>query len=490
MLKKIVRYRAGRVLTAIVLSTAVIVGIALAAKAPPGSAVWCWVAVPFILISWRKRNLIFLLSLMILAGGVGLWRGTAYQQRLAVYDTVVDQKVVLVGSAASDSVYGRNSQLEFDMRDAETISPVQTPLLGSLTISGFGESMIYKGDRVVVSGKLQRSLGNNVAKVRYAQLEVVGHHNTAVDDMRRQFGSGIQSALPEPVASFALGILVGQRDTMPEHIKEQLKAVGLTHIVAVSGYNLMILLRASGRLLRNSSKYQYVLLSGGLVGVFLLFAGSSPSIVRASVVCGLGLAAWYYGRSVKPLVLLMVSAAITALANPLYVWGNVSWYLSFLAFFGVLVVAPLFVQRIYGKKRPGILMAVMIESLCAEFATLPYVLYIFGQFSFVGILANVLVVALLPLAMLFSLIAGLAGTFMTALAGWLAWPATILITYMLDVAAILSKTPHGFMENIGFPLPMMIMGYVIVLSVLIVMWHQNKRKYGIITDKIDPASPI
>lgn len=490
MLQKIYQLRISRLATAVLASIAVIVGIGLAAMLPPGQ-LWWLLPAPLVVLSWRRQNVLFLLCFLVLAGGIGFWRGGVYQQRLAAYDVVVDQKVVIIGSAHSDAIYGRNGQLEFDMRDARVVSPQAVSLLGSLTVSGFGEPAVFKGDIVQVSGKIRRSMGNNVARISYAQLEVKSHSGTTIDAIRRKFGAGIQSALPEPAASFALGILVGQRDTMPKEISDQLKAVGLTHIVAVSGYNLMIILRASGALLRNRSKFQYMVISSGLVGLFLLFAGSSPSIVRASVVCGLGLAAWYYGRSVRPLVLLMVSAAVTALANPLYVWGNVSWYLSFLAFFGVLVVSPLIVQRIYGMhKKPGMLMAVMVESLCAEIATLPYVLYIFGQFSFVGILANVLVVALVPLAMLLSLVAGLAGMFFPAVAGWFAWPATILITYMLDISALLSRVPHGFVDNLGFSLPLFIVSYGMITAVLLVIWHQNKRKYGTITDKIDPAQPV
>ena len=49
---------------------------------------------------------------------------------------------------------------------------------------------------------------------------------------------------------------------------------------------------------------------------------------------GLGLLAWYFGRVIRPSVLLLVSGAATGLVNPLYVWGDPGWYLSFLAFAG------------------------------------------------------------------------------------------------------------------------------------------------------------
>lgn len=422
----------------------------------------------------------------VLFAALGLWRGTLFAGKLAVYDQLDGQSVTIIGQANTDAVYGQRYQLTFDMRDTHVVEPVAVPLVGTLTISGFGESTIFKGDTVRVTGKLHRSLGNNVARISYGQLEVLGHHNTLIDTVRREFAAGMQSALPEPAASFGLGLLVGQRNTLPDDVSEQLKMVGLTHIIAVSGYNLMIMLRAAGGIMGGRSKYQYVCLSLCLMMAFLLVAGSSPSIVRASVVCTLGLFAWYYGRSVQPVALLLASAVVTAYANPLYVWGNISWYLSFLAFFGVLVLAPLITRRIYAKRKPGLVQAMAIESLCAEAMTLPYVLFIFGQMSTVGLLGNVLVAAFVPLAMLLGLIAGLAGMFMPLFAGWFAWPATIVLTYMLDIAAVLSRLPHAFIEHIGFPLSFLVGSYVIVGFIITVLHYRNRAKYAIITDKTTP----
>jgi competence protein ComEC len=168
----------------------------------------------------------------------------------------------------------------------------------------------------------------------------------------------------------------------------------------------------------------------------------------------------------------------------------VSWYLSFLAFFGVLVVSPVVVRRIYGQKEPRFLLAIVLESLCAEVMTLPYVLYIFGQMSTVSTLANVLVAALIPPAMLLSLVAGLAGMCAPALLGWLAWPALMLMTYMLDMATLLSRVPHAFIEHIGFSLPMLLTCYGAVLIIILVMIAKNARKYAIITDKTRLDHPV
>jgi ComEC/Rec2-related protein len=401
------------------------------------------------LVSLRRHNVWTLVWVTMLAFSIGWWRGGEFAQKLAVNQSFYDSKVTLVGRATEDAVYGRQYQLEFSLADAQIVEPYSADLVGSLTVRGFGEAAIYKGDMVQVSGKLRASLGNNISSVSYASLRVISRDTSWINDLRRRFAAGVQSALPEPMAPFVLGLLIGQRSTLPDDISDQLKHVGLTHIIAVSGYNLTIIVEACRRLLAKRSKYQTTASCLLLIGAFLLITGLSPPIVRASIVSALSLWAWYYGRKIQPLVLLLVSAAITLIANPLYLWGNVSWYLSFLSFFGVLVVAPVIAKRLFKTREPKMFASVVIETIAASILVVPYALYIFGQVSLISLPANVLIVPLIPLAMLLGLCAGLGGMLLPVIAGWLAWPATILLTYILDVVAIFNRVPHAFVEGVA-----------------------------------------
>src|SRR5690606_14657561 len=145
----------------------------------------------------------------------------------------------------------------------------------------------------------------------------------------------------------------------------------------------------------------------------------------------LSIVAGYYGREFRPLGLILLAACITAWANPLYVWSDLGWYLSFLAFYGVMEVSPTITARFRNGKELPAPATVALESLAAEATTLPYVLYKFGQMSFIGLAANVLVTTAVPLAMLLGAIAGVAGMVASPLAGWVSWPAKIILTYML-----------------------------------------------------------
>ena len=444
---------------------------------------WLWLLAPCALASFRRQTIATLLLVGWLCFGIGAVRGTSYFHQMSGYTALSKQKVTVVGRATDDGVYGQRYQLTFGLDHVEVAAPYRVSLPGSITVAGFGASSVNRDDIVQVSGQLYPTRGNAQASISFGDLTVLASNPSLIDNLRRRFNAGVESALPEPEASFGLGLLIGQRNTLPQAVAQQLLMVGLTHIIAVSGYNLTIIVMATRRIFGKLSKFQYTAVAIGLIGLFLLITGSSPSIVRASVISVLGIAAWYYGRTIKPLVLLLVSAAITVLGRPLYLWGNVSWYLSFLAFFGVLVLSPLVRRRLFGPKRElGLVGSVLLESLCAEAMTLPYVLYIFGQMSTVSLLANLLVAAFIPLAMLLTLIAGLAGMLAPAVAGWLAWPAKLLLTYMLDIANLLSRVPHAFIENLTFSLPAMLVCYGIVGFLCLMLWGKRKE-HGIITEK-------
>lgn len=445
------------------------IGLARRFEVPP-EALW-FLAVPLGLSIVRK-NLRTLILVSVAAVLLGVWRGGLFMDRLDVYRSLYLQEVLITGRSTTDGIYAKGGQISFEVKDASLESGER--LAGKIQVRGFGVNAIYQDDVVRVRGKLYPARGSAQGRISYGQIELIHRNPRLVPEIRRKFAAGIQTALPQPVAPFALGILVGQRATLPEEVKDDLLKVGLTHIIAVSGYNLTIILHATRGLLGKQSKRIGTGLSLGLIVLFLLITGASASIVRAAIVSGLGIVAAYYGRSIRPLLLIGLAAATTAWVNPFYVWSDIGWYLSFLAFYGILVVAPLIIQRLRPQHRKSLVALVAAESISAELMTLPFVLYVFGQMSFAGLPANLLVVTFMPLAMLLSLIAGLAGMLVAPIAGWFAWPAAQLLTYMLDISRILAQLPHSFKENIGLTLLQMI-GLYAAASILVLALKKKQK---------------
>ncbi len=402
---------------------------------------------------------------------IGWVRGVQYEPRLTMYESLRGQVVMLHGTATEDSIYGKDGQLTFDVADITANDSLR--LSGKMQVAGRGAHMVYKGDNITAKGKLYPTRGSRQARVSYATINVESRSNALIDTIRRNYMSGMLSALPEPHASFGMGLLVGQRDTLPKDVADDLSAVGLTHLIAVSGYNLTIIIMFARRGLGQRSKYQTIVGAVVLMVLFLFVTGFSASIVRAALVSGMSLFAWYYGRNIKPFLLIVTAAAMTALWHPFFVWTDIGWYLSFLAFFGVLVIAPLILGISSNTaKQPGLVKSVAAESFSAQLMTIPIIMYIFGRFSPVSLLANLLVVPLVPYAMLAALVAGIAGSILPVAAGVFAWPAKVILSYMLSIVSLTSNVPFA---STDVQLSMMSMFGLYALIVLIVLVKQRRN---------------
>lgn len=460
-----------------------LIGLGLARVISGFSIVWLLLATTLVLISARKRNIIMAVSIIVLGLSVGLWRGTKFINRLEPYRKLSGKNVVFTAKVQSDATYSYQGQLSFDVNQIEFISPYRVAVPGRITVQGFGERAVFRGDLLKITGKLSDTKGSRQARVSFSSFTAVERNQAVIEKTRRSFVAGIATALPEPASSFGLGLLIGYRTTLPEITKEQLAITGLTHIIAVSGYNLTIIIRGTRRLLGKRSKYQQTAVCVMLILLFLLFTDFSASIVRASIVSGLSLAAWYYGRRFKPLLIISLTAAMTAFWNPLYLWSDVGWYLSFLAFFGILVISPLVVRWIYGKrKNPSQLSLILIETTAAQLMTAPLILYIFSRASLIGLASNLIIGPLVPLAMVLTLVAGISGMVVPVLAGWLAWPARILLRYMLEVVAMFARVPHALVER-SITIFYMVAMYLLIIIGTLLAWRSVRAKYGTITDK-------
>jgi competence protein ComEC len=265
---------------------------------------------------------------------------------------------------------------------------------------------------------------------------------------------------------------------LPEDLNEQLQVAGLTHIVVASGYNLTILIRLSRRLLARSSKYQAFVGSVALMLIFLVITGASPSMVRASVVTTLSLLAWYYGRQFQPWVIILLGAALTAGVNPLFIWHDLGWWLSFLAFSGVLVIAPLVSARFWGKKQPPAVAQVAVETIAAQLMTTPLILFAFGRISLVALAANVAVVPLIPYAMAATAVGGVAGLVLPhVVAAWLALPAQLLLSYMV-AATRLFAGPTWAQQMIGLDKAGLTMLYMLLICAAVVFYKKSKLNFA------------
>lgn len=417
----------------------VIVGIICSQKIPL-AGIWLCVGVLLLGLGiWICR--LYAMSFVVIAGLlVGLARGGAEANLLTVCDSLIGNTVTVRGFVSEDP--DRDKQGNMTVR----ITRVEIDghsLEGVVWVSFRATQTIKRSDTIVVKGKLSVGFGNVSASMYRAEILKIMRPvpGDIAGQARDWFAHNVRSAIPEPEANLGIGYVVGQRNALPAELDEALKTVGLTHIVVASGYNLTILVRLARRLFARISKYLSTVAAGGMVLAFMAVTGASPSMSRAGLVAGLSLLAWYYGRKFHPLVLLPLAAAVTLLVNPNYGWNDLGWALSFAAFAGVMIVAPLMHRYFFGDKKPGTARQIIGETIGAELVTLPLLVLAFGQFSNVGLIANALVLPLVPLAMLLTFIVGIAAIAVPPLADLVSIPAGLVLQYMVQVAQYFASVP-------------------------------------------------
>lgn len=432
---------------------------------------WWAALLPLLILIIYKRKAPALVAIFALGTLVGLLKGQLFYQRMLEYEKLYGTVVTVSGPVADDIGYDEKKQTEFHISPV-TIDGKKLP--GRVRIRGFGASNVGRGDVVTVTGKLNRTVGNSrQGGVSFAKINVISKNTSWVEKMRGRFIASVYSSLPEPQGSLGLGYLLGIRAALPDDFALALSVVGLTHIVAVSGYNLTIIVQFVKKLFENHSAYQTVFFSLLFIAGFLVITGWSPSIMRASIIAFFSLLAWYYGRTFNPLVLILMGAAITGFMNPLYIWGDVGWYLSFLAFAGVLILAPLIIHTYFKGEKPFFILAILIETLAAQAFALPFIAVIFGEVSLISPLANVLVVPFIPFAMLMTFTVGVVGMISPVLALWLALPVRALMTLTVWVVERLSTIPWAQTSVKLRPWQAICM-YGLLVSFLLWMWLKSR----------------
>ena len=419
------------------------------------------------------KKYVYLIPLLIIGGVLlGLWRGSISQNQLSPYRTLYGKYIAIEGVVKDDIDIGNSNQLTIRLGD---LNMKNKTLSGVLWVTVSTDEVIKRGDKILIDGKIMQGFGNFAGVIYRANLNKIIHPipGDIARIIRDKFADAVRVAIPDPESSLGIGYLVGQRRTLPADLILALQVAGVTHIVVASGYNLTILVRLARRLFIKVSKYLSMLSASIMIFAFIAVTGVSPSMFRAGLVSGLSLAAWYYGRKFHPIVLLLIAIAITVLINPNYAWGDLGWQLSFAAFAGVMIIAPLVQRYLFGDKKPGFIGQVLGETISAQIATMPIIVMAFGQLSNVAIIANLLILPLVPIAMLLTFIAGIGGLLLPGLAMIIGTPAYWILNYMITVIEYLASLPWA-MSKINIPWWVAIAYYIGIILVCIYMWRVTK----------------
>ena len=206
----------------------------------------------------------------------------------------------------------------------------------------------------------------------------------------------------------ALGIsyLTGHKDELTALQKDNMVNVGVMHLIAVSGTHLAIIAGILSLIFKHFSiisKTYFVLI---FCFIYAMMIGVGPSILRALVGLVLMMTIKYFGRNVSVYRTTVMIVSICLIIRPEFV-KQIGFWLSVLAYFVIVKIVPLATSYLYGTKddlkdlyqRPGFLAKSLISSIVISVITLPISLYFFGKFTWLSILANIVLLPSLPIVM-------------------------------------------------------------------------------------------
>jgi len=249
--------------------------------------------------------------------------------------------------------------------------------------------------------------------------------------------------MPEPHASFLMGLLTGSRRGMPDHLTKDFQVTGLSHIVAISGFNITIIVSLLGTFLFFLPlRWRFLPSVAGII-LFTLFVGSNASVVRASIMGILGLVALQSGRLNHARLAILWTAFFMLCWNPKQLWYDAGFQLSFLAVIGLVECGDL-INHVLRKVpealgiREGLAM-----TFAAQAFAVPWIISLFGTLSLVSPLANILVAPFIPLSMLTGSLAVLLSWVWLPLGQLFAYVTWAFLSIVIFTCHTLASVPYA-----------------------------------------------
>jgi competence protein ComEC len=450
-------------------------GIGLAALAGVGLGFWlamAAVAVVGAVALWRvgRAGLALAAAAALALGGARAVAAapTIDAGHVAYYNGAAD--VVLRGDVVAEPDVGDTKRrLRLAVREA-TLDGHTQPATGFVLVElprypaiGYGATLALSGELLPLSALNSADYAAYLARqgiysvMRFPDANVLSDtggsaFRRALLAVRERGRAAIQASLPEPQAALLTGILLGDDSGLPRTLADDFRATGMTHIIAISGFNIALIIALLDRLAAPLlPRRAGAVIIAFIIALYALLVGASASVVRAAVMgiaylVGLRL----MGRPTLALAGLFSAAFLMTLWNPLTLW-NVGFQLSLAATLGLLLFGEPWTRRLRrgttglppAVRRPAtqLLGEGLVITLAAQVLTVPLLVYHFGALSLASLPANFLVLPAQPAVMLTGGLTLFAGLMWPAAGRLVGLPAWLFLTYTIGVIERLARLP-------------------------------------------------
>jgi competence protein ComEC len=261
-----------------------------------------------------------------------------------------------------------------------------------------------------------------------------------IEALRASFLSNLTGLSAESEALVA-GLTIGERDLVSDELANQMRDLSLTHLVAVSGANLAIVLGAIYFLgaaigLSRNYRFAFALL---VMGGYVLLVGPESSVIRAATMALFVMLSLWLGRGSNPIYSLASAVLLLLLVDP-GLAVDVGFGLSAFATAGLVGLTPLIYQKLEGRW-PKFLAAAVAATSAAQVYTLPIILYLQPSLPLYSVVANLLVEAAVAPITILGLISVLLSQPLPLAAMLFSWLASIGAQWIVFTAQHLSELP-------------------------------------------------
>jgi competence protein ComEC len=336
--------------------------------------------------------------------------------------------------------------------------------------------------RVSAAVALHLAEGNDVAAVLVAHRAPVMIRGPSLSQRwAGRIRTGLQRAaarLPRSERGLLPGLVVGDTSQMPAADTADFRRAGLTHLTAVSGANLAVVVAAVFWLLRwtpLSVRMRALVTAAALVG-FAVLARPTPSVLRAACMGLLALAAIGLGRPRALLPALFGTLTGLVLFEPTLAQSP-GFALSVLATLALLVLAPGWTaalrERLPSRLAP--LAPAIATPLAAQVACLPVIAAISGTVSLAAVPANLLALPAVPFTTVLGLLASIVSLVSPGIAGVLCTIAGVGCHWLIFVTRTAARLPLATVTAPSGPLGLAVVTLVTAALVAAVRSRSGRR---------------
>jgi competence protein ComEC len=264
--------------------------------------------------------------------------------------------------------------------------------------------------------------------------------------LKRGFVSNLEKVLGDPHAALAAGLVVGEKSALGKDLLDAFRTVGLIHIIVLSGYNITIVADSLRKILTFLPRTWGIAIGGIGIGLFGVLVGGGATVVRSCFMAAVALAGDLIRRDYNVVRALFLAGFLMLIQNPLILLYDPSFQLSFLATLGLIILAGPIESRISWITEHFGIRGIIASTLATQILVSPYILYMMGSLSIIGMVVNILVLPVIPLTMLMVFLAGATGFILPALSMVFGWASNILLSYELFIVNAFSRFPLASVE--------------------------------------------